>query len=282
MSTISNSNPVSSSRPRQGPPETIQRRLFVHEYPCMAARGSGTAIVKSPGLFRDACRLAQRGRRDLDHPKGQGDFRNLAQAIFIFHRLPFQGAGPDAFGESGHIHPGSSLCKVKRTHHHLAIQHRKWTVCMQQKHLPMLGARYWAALCLASIFGANMGDFFARNLGLGHVDGLPFLALALAVVVIGERFDRSVHQVYYWTAIIIVRTGATNFADFACGDVKLPRLLVIAGLAAILAVALFASWQLVWRRQSDKSNAPDTVLRADLGYWISMFVAGSLGTVIGD
>jgi uncharacterized membrane-anchored protein len=91
-----------------------------------------------------------------------------------------------------HIHPGSSLCKVKRTHHHLAIQHRKWTVCMQQKHLPTLGARYWAALCLASIFGANMGDFFARDLGLGHVAGLPFLVLALAVVVIGERFDRSV------------------------------------------------------------------------------------------
>ena len=153
---------------------------------------------------------------------------------------------------------------------------------MQQKHLPTLGARYWAALCLASIFGANMGDFFARNLGLGHVDGLPFLALALAVVVIGERFDRSVHQVYYWTAIIIVRTGATNFADFACGDMKLPRLSVIVGLIALLAGALFASWQLVWRRQSDKSNAPDAVLRADLGYWISMFIAGSLGTVIGD
>ena len=50
----------------------------------------------------------------------------------------------------------------------------------------------------------------------------------------------------------------------------------------ISAGALFASWQLVWRRQSDKSNAPDTVLRADLGYWISMFIAGSLGTVIGD
>ena len=153
---------------------------------------------------------------------------------------------------------------------------------MQQKHLPTLGARYWAALCLASIFGANMGDFFARDLGLGHVAGLPFLVLALAVVVIGERFDRSVHQVYYWTAIIIVRTGATNFADFACGDMKLSRLLVIVGLVAVLAVALFASWHFVWRRQSDKGNAPDTVLRADLGYWSSMFVAGSLGTVIGD
>ena len=42
---------------------------------------------------------------------------------------------------------------------------------MQPNHLPALGARYWSALCLASIFGANMGDLFARNLGLGHVAG---------------------------------------------------------------------------------------------------------------
>jgi uncharacterized membrane-anchored protein len=153
---------------------------------------------------------------------------------------------------------------------------------MQQNHLPMLGTRYWAALCLASIFGANMGDFFARNLGLGHVTGLPFLALALAIVIVGERFDRTVHQVYYWTAIIIVRTAATNFADFACGDLKLPRLWVIAALTAVLVLALFASWQLSWRRLSDKIDGPDTVLRADLGYWVSMFIAGTLGTVIGD
>ncbi len=152
---------------------------------------------------------------------------------------------------------------------------------MQRIHLPTLSARYWAALCLASIFGANMGDFFARDVGLGHLAGLPFLALALVVVVVvSERFDRSVHQVYYWAAIIIVRTGATNFADFACGDLKLPRPFVIAGLAAILAVAVFASWQFAWRQTSGKGG--DTTLRADLGYWISMFIAGSLGTVIGD
>ena len=153
---------------------------------------------------------------------------------------------------------------------------------MQQIHLPTLGARYWAALCLASIFGANMGDFFARNLGLGHVAGLPLLALALAIVIAAERFDRSVHQVYYWTAIIIVRTGATNFADFACGDMKLPRGLVIIGLTAALIAALFASWQFAWRRQSGENKTSDTELRADAGYWISMFIAGTLGTVIGD
>jgi uncharacterized membrane-anchored protein len=153
---------------------------------------------------------------------------------------------------------------------------------MQLIRLPTLGARYWAALCLASIFGANMGDFFARNLGLGHVAGLPFLALALGIVILAERFDRSVHQIYYWTAIIIVRTAATNFADFACGDMKLPRLLVIVGLAVLLIVALFASWRFAWRGQSRKIDGPDSVLRADPGYWISMFIAGALGTVIGD
>lgn len=153
---------------------------------------------------------------------------------------------------------------------------------MQQIHLPTLGARYWTALCLASIFGANMGDFFAHNLGLGHVAGLPFLALALVIVLVGERFDRIAHQAYYWIAIIIVRTAATNFADFACGDMKLPRLLVMAGLAVLLVSALFASWQLVWRRQLQKAGGGGSVLRADAGYWTSMFIAGTLGTVIGD
>jgi uncharacterized membrane-anchored protein len=153
---------------------------------------------------------------------------------------------------------------------------------MQHIHLPTLGPRYWVALCLASIFGANMGDFVARNMGLGHVSGLPFLAGALAVVMVVERFDRTVHQAYYWIAIIIVRTAATNFADFACGDMKQPRIWVIAALTMVLIVAVWLSWQWLWRRPSEKPDDGATVLRADLGYWISMFTAGTLGTVIGD
>jgi uncharacterized membrane-anchored protein len=150
---------------------------------------------------------------------------------------------------------------------------------MQPNHLPALGARYWSALCLASIFGANMGDFFARNLGLGHLAGLPFLAATLAIVIAAERFDRMRHQSYYWIAVIIVRTAATNFADFACGDMKLPRLWVMVALAILLAASVWLSWQFAWRWLADKA---DNVLRADLGYWICMFIAGTLGTVIGD
>jgi uncharacterized membrane-anchored protein len=152
---------------------------------------------------------------------------------------------------------------------------------MQRMHLPTLGARYWVALCLASVFGANMGDFFARNVGLGHIAGLPFLAAALAGTMVIERFDRTIHQAYYWTAIIIVRTAATNTADFACGDLKQPRILVIGILTTLLIVAVLASWQFSWRL-ADKIDNGVTVIRADLGYWVSMFIAGTLGTVIGD
>jgi uncharacterized membrane-anchored protein len=153
---------------------------------------------------------------------------------------------------------------------------------MQPIHLPTAGPRYWVALCIASIFGANMGDFFARNIGLGHVAGLPYLAAALVIVIIAERIDRRQHQWYYWIAIVIVRTAATNFADFAAGDLKLPRIWIIAALTIVLAAALWATWQFAGRRLADRAGGVNTVLRADFGYWVCMFIAGTLGTVIGD
>jgi uncharacterized membrane-anchored protein len=150
---------------------------------------------------------------------------------------------------------------------------------MKPIHLPALGPRYWAALCIASIFGANMGDFFAHNLGLGHIAGLPFLAAAFAAALAAERFDEWRHQAYYWFAIIVVRTAATNFADFTAGDLKLSRPAVMAVLAALLIVAIWAGRSFSRRQIADRKN---DVLRADLGYWLCMFLAGTLGTVIGD
>ena len=153
---------------------------------------------------------------------------------------------------------------------------------MQRYHVPRLGLRYWTALCLASIFGANMGDFFAHNLGLGHVAGLPFLAIAFAIVLVLERFDRTAHEAFYWLAIVVVRTAATNLADFFAGDLRLPRPWVMAGLAAVLALSVAAAWQLSWRDAADKSDARGNLLRADYGYWLAMLIAGTLGTVMGD
>ncbi len=153
---------------------------------------------------------------------------------------------------------------------------------MQQCHVPRLGARYWIALCLASVFGANMGDFFAHDIGLGHVAGLPFLAVALAAVFVVERFDRAVHETYYWLAIVIVRTAATNLADFLSVDLRLPKPWVMAGLAALLALSVAAAWRLAWRQRPDNNDAQGNLLRADYGYWLAMLIAGTTGTVMGD
>jgi hypothetical protein len=43
---------------------------------------------------------------------------------------------------------------------------------MRSRDAPTLGARYWTAISLASVFGANWGDFGSHDLHLGHLLGL--------------------------------------------------------------------------------------------------------------
>jgi uncharacterized membrane-anchored protein len=153
---------------------------------------------------------------------------------------------------------------------------------MLAKHVPVFGPRFWAALSVASICGTNTGDFFARVLHLGHIKGLPVLALILVALMLIERRDGSVHEAYYWSAIIVIRTAATNLADLAIADMKLPWVGVIAGLAILLGAAVAFS-RVVSRPPNDAANAIDTQ-RPDSNsiYWVCMLIAGTLGTVLGD
>ncbi len=151
---------------------------------------------------------------------------------------------------------------------------------MQQAHVPAAGTRYWFALSLASIFGANTGDFIARYLHLGHAGGLPALAILFALILVFERRDRATHQAYYWMAIIVVRTAATNLADLGASDFRLGRL----GLTAALGVLLAAVLVFTPPSKSDPASNhwPFGLPTTDARYWAAMLIAGTLGTVIGD
>ena len=152
---------------------------------------------------------------------------------------------------------------------------------MQLKHVPTIGYKYWTALVLASIFGANTGDFFSDVMKLGHLSGLPFLTALFGLAVLIERFDKLSHYFYFWFVIIVIRTSATNIGD-AFHDFGFEAPWVIAVLSTLLVGTV-----LVWRNVSAaKRNAhpkeAGSMIVTNLGYWISMLIAGTLGTVIGD
>jgi len=146
---------------------------------------------------------------------------------------------------------------------------------MKAFHVPRIDARYWAGITMASVFGTNMGDLFAHESGLGIIGGLPVLAVIIAVAYLLERRDNTRHEAWYWLAIILIRTGATNIADYVCGRryLGVDRVLFSCALAAFMAVMV-----VLQRRKNDKPGIPQT----DANYWITMLAAGVFGTAAGD
>lgn len=144
------------------------------------------------------------------------------------------------------------------------------------RSVPRIDRNYWLALVGASVFGTNTGDLFAERLHLGHLAGLPYLALLFAAVVLAERGTRIAWPLLFWAAIITVRTAATNvgdaFKDFHVGfPVSVPAML-----------ALFAAAVFVYARLSATRPVDGSGVRVDGGYWACMMLAGVLGTLGGD
>jgi hypothetical protein len=103
---------------------------------------------------------------------------------------------------------------------------------MRRRNLPTIDAGYWAAIVAASICGTNTGDLAAGPLGMGHVRGIiPLTAIFLAVVW-AEKLLNLTTVAFYWLAIIVLRTMATNIADFATHDLKLSYAVFVPLLAA--------------------------------------------------
>jgi uncharacterized membrane-anchored protein len=155
---------------------------------------------------------------------------------------------------------------------------------MSPKNLPVIDTRYWTAILAASMCGANTGDFAARYLHLGHTRGLLPLGLIFLAIVWAERRSKIATEAYYWLAIIVLRTGATNLADLGTHDLKLGYLPCMAALAAFMVLML-----LIDRARgvapvgvAGADGRWHTLPTTDLSYWITMLAAGTLGTAAGD
>lgn len=153
---------------------------------------------------------------------------------------------------------------------------------MRTRNLPTIDAGYWAAIVAASIGGTNTGDLAAGPLGLGHVRGiLPLAAIFLAIIWAEKMLDWTT-VAFYWFAIIVLRTMATNIADFATHDLKLLYpifvFLLIAFMGAMIWADRFRTHSTVHQAAPSKAGLPIT----DWSYWVVMLAAGVLGTALGD
>jgi uncharacterized membrane-anchored protein len=155
---------------------------------------------------------------------------------------------------------------------------------MQRKNLPILNGRYWAAILAASLIGTTLGDFVSQTLKLGYFKGLVPLGILLAIIFLAERKAKRPSEVYYWLAIVITRTGATNIADLATHQLKLNYVGVASCLLTLLLITLLAGRP---RTLSDNSaqqdlNEKKTLPNANLRYWTAILIASVLGTTLGD
>jgi uncharacterized membrane-anchored protein len=155
---------------------------------------------------------------------------------------------------------------------------------MSPKNLPTIDARYWTAILAASMCGANTGDFASRILGLGHTRGLLPLAMIFLVIVWAEKRSKITSEAYYWLAIIVLRTGATNLADLGTHDLKLRYLLCMGLLAGLIVLMLLIDQ--ARGVQPVGVAGPDgrwhSLPATDWSYWVTMLAAGTLGTAAGD
>lgn len=156
---------------------------------------------------------------------------------------------------------------------------------MHVRNLPAVTPRYWTAILVASMCGANTGDFLSHNLHLGHWRGLPPLAILFLAILWSERRACIATEAYYWLAIIVVRTAATNLADLATHELGLSYAVADLGLTALLVGVLLAD------QVSKRPSVPDRVVpgesaiklpATDTPYWFAMLIAGTLGTASGD
>jgi uncharacterized membrane-anchored protein len=149
---------------------------------------------------------------------------------------------------------------------------------MQIQHMPRVNARYWSAITFASLFGTNLGDLYAHEAGLGIARGIAILAVLAAAVFAVERRDRVPRELFYWLVIIIIRTGATNIADFFKHLIAWPT------FGAILAALMIGFGWASTRSHDAEERAAETKGMPKTGslYWLAMLAAGVFGTFFGD
>ena len=156
---------------------------------------------------------------------------------------------------------------------------------MQDVHVPPLTLRSWTVFMIASVFGANLGDFISVYLALGFTVRMLALLAVLVAIFTFEKYDRSTTQAWYWMAVIVIQAASTKLADFSTIELGFGRFAVIVGLAVLLAatfVVARSSPSLLISTHMISRPGRAAKPMADSAHWVAMVVASTLGSVAAD
>ncbi len=141
--------------------------------------------------------------------------------------------------------------------------------------VPKINGIYWLSLAVASLFGATMGGFLGTSLGLGHFEALVVFLAGTMLVFAAERVLKHVSTLCFWAAIVLIRAAASNIGGIV-HDYHIKFFTSVPVMCLVLAVMV-----IVWRTR-DPSTQEDGFIPVASYYWLTMLVAGVLGTLAGD
>lgn len=155
---------------------------------------------------------------------------------------------------------------------------------------------YWITILSACTMGETAGDFLSFGMELGYGWSALILAFLLSIALAFEAKAKSQNEYRYWLTIVIMSTTGTAFADFITRTLELGYAWGSALLITLFILIYFAE-RFYHRTDSaadstepnqnvfeDIDNNIKTVglPKTDAFYWLSILVASTFGTTMGD
>lgn len=154
---------------------------------------------------------------------------------------------------------------------------------------------YWATILAACTMGETAGDYLSFGMGLGYGLSAIILFALLVIVLIIEAKAKSPNEYRYWATVIVMSTTGTALADFITRTLELGYTWGSALLITLFILIYFAERFYKSGRRSRSAAGEQSVFdtldrdiktagvpSTDSFYWISILVASTFGTTMGD
>ena len=154
---------------------------------------------------------------------------------------------------------------------------------------------YWVTILSACTMGETAGDYLSFGLELGYGWSAVILSLILLVVLIVEARSETQSEPRYWITVIVMSTTGTAFADFITRTLELGYAWGSALLISVFILIYLAERFYKSRRAAGPDGGEENVFdhvdeniksigipRTDSFYWVSILVASTFGTTMGD